>query len=336
MSGLHQPPPRPHRTGGAAARLLRTAAAAAVTLGAADLARAAWTLPPPVPSDSDATGAAVSVIVPTLQEGRRIAGTVRALQSLRPPPAEVIVVDGKSTDGTVRAARKAGARVLVCPTPGRASQMNAGAAVAQSPLLLFVHADSRPPPGGVAALRRALRDPATVAGGFSTLIRVDAASDKASHPGPLCLSMTAHNWLSTFYAPLLARPWAAAAGLRALFGDQCLFCRRADFERMGGFQAGLPLMEDLALVMDLHVAGPADGKAHGVRALWLAGTPRGRVRQLAPPCAITSARRFVGWGSPLKATAIHFVVALAWYGGAPPAVLERVVRALYPAVSEVR
>jgi len=342
-------PRRPWRP--TVARLLRTGAATAVTLGAADLARAAWTLPPPSPADTDpdpsrtaAASQAVSVIIPTLQEGRRIEATVRALKALAPPPAEVIVSDGGSTDGTVAAARRAGARVVRAGTAGRAAQMNAGAAVASFSLLWFVHADSRPPRGGVAALRRALRDPGTVAGGFTTLIRYDGRpprqeeeeEDTATPAGPLCLSMTLHNWGSTFYAPLLARPWAAAAGLRALFGDQSIFVRASDFGRVGGYRADLPLMEDLALVVDLHVAGPTDGAAHGVRALWVAGPLRGRVRQLGPPCATTSARRFVGWGSPLKATAIHFAVALAWYAGAPPHVLEGVVRALYPAVSDVR
>ena len=45
---------------------------------------------------------------------------------------------------TVRAARKAGARVLRAE-PGRARQMNAGAAAARGAALCFVHADSTPP-----------------------------------------------------------------------------------------------------------------------------------------------------------------------------------------------
>ena len=336
MVALHPPStfrlPRP-------GAVLKAGAASALTLGAVDLARSAWTLPAAAPGDhSTATGARVSIIIPTLQEGARIAATVAALRALDPAPTEIIVADGGSTDGTVRAAKKAGAKVVRVRRRGRGAQMNAGARAAAHPLLWFVHADSRPPAGGVAALRRAMRDPATVAGGFTTLILEDAATVSRPPGGgqALCLSMTVHNWASTFYAPILARPLSFAAGLRALFGDQSIFCRAADFERVGGYRGELPLMEDLSLVMDLHRAGPADRAAHGVRALWVAGPRRGRVRQLAPPAATTSGRRFQAWGSSVKATAIHFAVALSWYAGVPAHVLEGVVRALYPPVSEVR
>ena len=42
-----------------------------------------------------------------------------------------------------------------------------------------------------------------------------------------------------------------------MFGDQDLFCRRSDFERLGGFNNRLPIMEDLDLIMRLHAAGPS-------------------------------------------------------------------------------
>ncbi len=44
-------------------------------------------------------------------------------------------------------------------------------------------------------------------------------------------------------------------GLRCLFGDQTLFCRAADFRRVGGYDGWLPLMEDLDLIIRLHMAG---------------------------------------------------------------------------------
>lgn len=42
-----------------------------------------------------------------------------------------------------------------------------------------------------------------------------------------------------------------------MFGDQNLFCRRNDFERVGGFSSSLPIMEDLDLLLRLHYAGPS-------------------------------------------------------------------------------
>jgi hypothetical protein len=42
-----------------------------------------------------------------------------------------------------------------------------------------------------------------------------------------------------------------------MFGDQNLFCRQSDFERVGGYDQRLPIMEDLDLIMRLHAEGPS-------------------------------------------------------------------------------
>lgn len=42
-----------------------------------------------------------------------------------------------------------------------------------------------------------------------------------------------------------------------MFGDQNIFCRKSDFLRADGFDEALPIMEDLDLVMRLHMAGPS-------------------------------------------------------------------------------
>ena len=69
---------------------------------------------------------------------------MHALAPLRARGAEVIVVDGGSSDGTAELARPLADRVLSAPR-GRASQMNAGAAAARGDVLLFLHADTRLP-----------------------------------------------------------------------------------------------------------------------------------------------------------------------------------------------
>jgi glycosyltransferase involved in cell wall biosynthesis len=62
----------------------------------------------------------------------------------------VIVVDGGSHDDTLARARPLADRVIGAAR-GRASQMNAGAAIARHDVLLFLHADTR-----LAARRRCL------------------------------------------------------------------------------------------------------------------------------------------------------------------------------------
>ena len=86
----------------------------------------------------------VSIIVPARNEARRIVATLAPLQSLRAAGHEVIVVDGGSTDATLALASPLADRAFVAP-PGRAAQMNAGAAAASGDVLLFLHADSHLP-----------------------------------------------------------------------------------------------------------------------------------------------------------------------------------------------
>lgn len=87
----------------------------------------------------------LSVIIPCFNEADRIAQTLASLRPLRERGAEVIVVDGGSSDATLQRARTLADRVLAAPR-GRALQMNAGAAQAGGGILLFLHADCTLPP----------------------------------------------------------------------------------------------------------------------------------------------------------------------------------------------
>ncbi len=164
---------------------------------------------------------AIAVIIPALDEAAQIAATIASARA--PGVREIVVVDGGSRDETVAVARAAGARVISAPR-GRARQMNAGAACTTAPILLFLHADTRLPPGFDEAVMRALADPQVAGGRFD--VRLEPSS------------------------PLLALT-AALINLRSRFsrlstGDQAQFLPRAVFEAVGGFP-DLPLMEDLAL-----------------------------------------------------------------------------------------
>ncbi|GBF89164.1 hypothetical protein Rsub_01881 [Raphidocelis subcapitata] len=85
-----------------------------------------------------------SVVIPALCEAESIQATVRSALDCARPPCEVLVVDGGSTDGTRREARRAGAKVLRSPR-GRGAQLNAGWRAARGEWVLFLHADSRLP-----------------------------------------------------------------------------------------------------------------------------------------------------------------------------------------------
>jgi rSAM/selenodomain-associated transferase 2 len=165
--------------------------------------------------------ASVSIVVPTLNEATRIEG---CLQRLRRdfPGAELVVVDGGSTDGTTElAARHA---YVLHSAVGRAAQMNAGAAVASGDILWFIHADCWRPPDALELIQRAVQDPGVVGGGLQL------SFDQRS-PGLNYLAVSSN---------------VRARRLSWIFGDQAMFVRREVFDSVGGFPQ-LPLMEDLEL-----------------------------------------------------------------------------------------
>ena len=170
--------------------------------------------------------ALISVVIPALDEEERVAEAVRSVRG----EAEVIVVDGGSTDGTRDAASAAGARVIATER-GRGLQLRAGASAARGEWLVFLHADTRLEAGWADALRAL---PAHVVGG-AFRFALDAEG-------------RAYRWLERGVA-LRCRLF------RLPYGDQALFARRASYERVGGFRP-LPLMEDVDFVRRLRRAGP--------------------------------------------------------------------------------
>src|ERR1041385_6170956 len=104
----------------------------------------------------------ISIVVPVLNEARLIGPFLRHLKALG-PDAEIIVVDGGSSDGTLELARPLADRVPTAPR-GRAAQMNAGAEIATGEILWFLHADLHLSANAIEEIQFALRDE-RVAGG---------------------------------------------------------------------------------------------------------------------------------------------------------------------------
>ena len=166
--------------------------------------------------------AALSIVMPVLDEAAGIVDALMPLQAWRAQGIEVVVVDGGSKDGTAALAAPLADRVIASAR-GRAVQMNAGARVANGNTLLFLHADTRLPAHAPALVASALAA-GRVWGRFD--VRIDGRSP----------------WL---------RPTAWLMNRRSCLtgiatGDQCIFVRRDAFDAVGGYPP-IPLMEDIAL-----------------------------------------------------------------------------------------
>ncbi len=178
----------------------------------------------------------ISVVIPTRMEAANI-GPLLAELDREATPHEVIVVDAltagrPSEDGTAAVARALGATVLLAPM-GRGSQLAAGAAAAKGDGLLFLHADTRFPAGGLAAVRAALeRRPDSPGGNFRLLFDGNDALAR---------------WLDGFYALIRS--------LGFIYGDSGIFVRRAAYARSGGMRA-LPVMEDYDFIRRVAHLGP--------------------------------------------------------------------------------
>ncbi len=164
----------------------------------------------------------LSIIMPVLNEAAGIAAALRALAPLRARGAEVIVVDGRSHDGTAELARSLADAVLGAAR-GRAAQMNAGAAVARGGVLLFLHADTSLPENADRFILDGLAHSQRAWGRF------DLHFD-----GGRLLRLVA----------LMMNTRSRLTGIAT--GDQAMFVTRAAFDRVGGFPP-IALMEDVAL-----------------------------------------------------------------------------------------
>ena len=162
------------------------------------------------------------IVMPVLNEASGLAQRLLALVPLRQRGAELVLVDGGSTDATWAIARAHADRVLLAPR-GRAAQMNAGARGGSADALLFLHADTALPEQADRLIAAALQQ-GRHWGRFD--VRIDSALR--------ALRLVA--WAMNLRSRI--------SGIAT--GDQALFVERRLFEQVGGF-APIALMEDIAL-----------------------------------------------------------------------------------------
>src|SRR5262249_252249 len=165
----------------------------------------------------------LSIIIPVLDEGERIASVLDAFADMRERGAELVVVDGGSRDATIQRARLRSDIVLSAPR-GLASQFNAGAAKATGEVVLFLRGTMRLPPRADILVLEGLERSRRNWGYFKV-------------------------WLNgrNFLLPLASELINVQSWITGLAGEeQAIFAKRSVFLNAGGFPS-LPEMEHMAL-----------------------------------------------------------------------------------------
>lgn len=174
----------------------------------------------------------ISIIIPVYQEGVGINRTLHHLRSI-PGSAgcEIIIVDGHPEESTLSAIDDETV-IPVHAEKGRGCQMNAGAQAASGDMLLFLHADTRLPPGALSRITSVKAEGALVGGAFS--LRIDSGR--------------------IFFRIIEVLTNLRARLTRVPYGDQAIFLRRSYFYDIGGYRE-IPLLEDVDLMRRIRKRG---------------------------------------------------------------------------------
>lgn len=150
----------------------------------------------------------VSFIIPCHNEEESISpliGRIRKVMEERGESFEIIVVDDASKDGTAKAARSAGAKVISHPyNIGNGASVKTGIRAALGGIVVMMDGDGQHPPEVVPQFLDALEDFDMVVG----------ARSKSSHAGSHRLfANTLYNWLASYVSK--ARILDLTSGFRA-------------------------------------------------------------------------------------------------------------------------
>lgn len=235
------------------------------------------TLPQPALADRDQSLPTLSVIIPIWNDPDGLADFLQQISN-SPEVAEIVVADSSTDERSAEVARRFNARLVRCERPNRGGQMNAGAAAANGDVLLFQHVDVPLTDEHCRSVRVAAARSGFSAGAFYR--KFDPMHRR-------------RQWLEK-----IVRAYNRWGG--ALYGDQSLCIRKADFDKHGGFRP-IALMEDVEFTRRLR--------------------KNGGIELLDPP-VLPSARRHKKRGS-IWTTAFNLWIMLAFKLGVQPDTLHR-------------
>ena len=199
----------------------------------------------------------ISVVIPTLNEGKYIETTLFHIKRLK--PYEIIVADSHSKDNTVKIAKKYGAPVVQAKRGAASYGRNAGGRAAKGDVILFLDADSIVFPNLFDVIRKDFKNKKVV--GWTCTIYGFTPSWKEQ----IIYNMS--NNLVDFLTNYVKKPHAPGIVIGV---------RKEIFDKVNGFDENLKVMED-------HDFAMRTGKF-------------GTFRFSKDTCVYTSTRRMNKWG----------------------------------------
>ncbi len=219
-----------------------------------------------------------SLIIPAYNEQRLLGRLLDSIDVARarygqPEAIEVIVADNLSTDGTADLARGRGCRVVSVEKRVIAAVRNDGARAARGEILAFIDADSSIHPDTFIEIDRSLATGHVVGG---------------------ATGVTMERWsvgIALTFAVMLPVLWLTR------MDTGVVFCRKADFETVGGYDENRVVAEDVMFLFALRRLGRTRGQ---------------RLARLRRAKAIASTRKFDEFGDwhyfPLMARGVSMTL----------------------------
>jgi glycosyltransferase involved in cell wall biosynthesis len=194
----------------------------------------------------------VSAIIPAFNRELTIARSVRSALSQTYNNLEVIVVDDGSRDGTVEALAEFESRILILrqTNGGPSLARNFGASKARGAIIAFLDSDDEWLPDKIEKQVHMMQ-----AYGPSMPCCVCNASYGDGHETSATTSFKLAGLNSPFELAILENPVAMITSTFLLF-NQVAAIRREAFERVGGYNEKLRLLEDYELSLRLATLGP--------------------------------------------------------------------------------
>ena len=183
-----------------------------------------------------------SLVIPAYNEAALLPQLLDSVDAAKqryrggPGAIEVIVGDNDSSDATASIATARGCHVAHVAKRAIAAARNGGARIARGEIVCFIDADSRIHVETFNAIDDALVSGRVIVGATGV------------HPDRWSLGL--------FVTWLIAVPIVYATGVDA----GVIFCRRIDFETVGGYDETMLYAEDIQLLLDLKRLGRTRGQ----------------------------------------------------------------------------